>query len=433
MRWALALALFVALTGAASNAHALSSIDCNEYGGTGYDKGNPFPITLVTVDGKPVEKSTANAYYVMAQAAAAAGVMLKINSGFRTMAEQEYFYNCHITCSCNNCNLAAEPGHSNHQSGHALDLNTASPGVYGWLEAHAGSFGFKRTVSSEPWHWEWWEGGPGGGPCDCKPTGCNGSNIVSSCGQGDCAAYGATCVHDELGPRCASVFCPATGQTKVCIDGAIIGDCNNGAISTGDCSAYGAACVDDELGARCVSPLCPAKGEATVCVDDAKILDCKDGAHAGGGDCSAYGAYCSSAGAEDARCVSVFCVASAEEVPFAKDVCLPNGQLAHCASDGAITVEDCPAAEPCDQSEYGAACGLAPAGPPPGGGGSGGSGGAQGNDPSEPGDSGEALGDESGCACRAGGSGAPSGAGWAAILALGFALGRRWAGGTGRA
>ena len=93
------------------------------------------------------------------------GVHLHIVSGFRTNAEQKYLYHCYTSCSCNGCNLAAKPGYSNHQSGHALDLNTSSPGVLHWLNNHAAHYGFKRTVSSESWHWEWWGGGPGGGPC----------------------------------------------------------------------------------------------------------------------------------------------------------------------------------------------------------------------------------------------------------------------------
>jgi hypothetical protein len=149
----------------------LSSIDCTEHTDTGYTSGNPFTITVVTVDGKPVERDTANAYYVMAQAASAAGVNIAINSGFRTMQEQEYLYSCYVNCSCNNCNLAAKPGYSNHQSGHALDLNTSAGGVLGWLEANGAAYGFSRTVPSEPWHWEWWGGGPGGGPCGNKPPG----------------------------------------------------------------------------------------------------------------------------------------------------------------------------------------------------------------------------------------------------------------------
>nr|WP_276603689.1 M15 family metallopeptidase [Nannocystis pusilla] len=142
------------------------AIDCDEHEDVGYVQGNSFTITVVTVDGKPVEVETANAYYAMQQAAAADGVGIKVVSGFRTMAEQQYLYNCYINCNCNNCNLAAKPGYSNHQSGHALDLNTAAAGVLSWLEAHGDEFGFEATVPSEDWHWEWWGGGPPtSGPC----------------------------------------------------------------------------------------------------------------------------------------------------------------------------------------------------------------------------------------------------------------------------
>jgi len=152
-------------------AQALSTIDCAESEDTGYSDGMPFPITVVTVDGEKVERDTANAYYVMAQAADADGVQLGINSGFRTMAEQERLYACYVDCNCNNCNLAAEPGYSNHQSGHALDLNTSAAGVLAWLNANGASFGFEATVPSEDWHWEWWGGGPGGGPCGVEYAG----------------------------------------------------------------------------------------------------------------------------------------------------------------------------------------------------------------------------------------------------------------------
>ncbi|MCA9691926.1 MAG: M15 family metallopeptidase [Myxococcales bacterium] len=141
-------------------------VDCAESKDTGYKSGTPFEITVVHIDGKAVEKDTANAYWVMREAAAADGVDMHINSGFRTMSEQQYLYNCYINCNCNNCNLAAKPGYSNHQSGHALDLNTSQGGVYAWLDAHGGAYGFTETVNGEPWHWEWWGGGPGGGICD---------------------------------------------------------------------------------------------------------------------------------------------------------------------------------------------------------------------------------------------------------------------------
>jgi hypothetical protein len=149
-----------------TTSEALSSYSCQMTTATGYKDGVPFTIKVVTVDDEKVEWKTANAYLEMAKAAQNAGVQLRVVSGFRTMAEQQYLYNCYINCNCNNCNLAAKPGASNHQSGHALDLNTSSPGVYTWLSNHGDQFGFERTVPSEAWHWEWWGQDDGDGPCN---------------------------------------------------------------------------------------------------------------------------------------------------------------------------------------------------------------------------------------------------------------------------
>ena len=155
-------------------AAALASVqqaeyDCSTHTDTGYVRGDAFQIVLVTVDGHPVERDTANAYIVMQSAAANDGVGIDIVDGFRTMDEQQYYWDCFQNCNCNNCNEAAQPGFSNHQSGHALDLNTSAGGVLDWLNAHGGDYGFARTVASEDWHWEWWGGGPGGGPCVDTP------------------------------------------------------------------------------------------------------------------------------------------------------------------------------------------------------------------------------------------------------------------------
>ena len=51
---------------------AQRAVDCTTRTDTGYVKGKSFPITVVTVDGKPVETATANAFHVMQQAAAKA-------------------------------------------------------------------------------------------------------------------------------------------------------------------------------------------------------------------------------------------------------------------------------------------------------------------------------------------------------------------------
>jgi len=117
----------------------------------GYERGVPVDLTVVQIDGKPVELHTAQMFARMRAAAKAAGVILRVVSGFRTMAEQEVLYAAYLAGTGAQ---AARPGFSNHQSGRALDLNTRDPGVYAWLTAHAREFGFRRTVPSEIWHWE---------------------------------------------------------------------------------------------------------------------------------------------------------------------------------------------------------------------------------------------------------------------------------------
>lgn len=178
-------------------------VTCGTRQDTGYRTGAAFTITVVTADGRPVERDTANAYAVMQQAAAEAGVTLTVVSGFRTMAEQQYLYACYVNCNCNSCNLAARPGYSNHQSGHALDLNTSAPGVYNWLSANAARFGFSRTVPSEPWHWEWWGGGPGGGPCPTTPPSCDRT----------AGLFTFSCDGPEAGKHCVKLEEPADPDT----------------------------------------------------------------------------------------------------------------------------------------------------------------------------------------------------------------------------
>lgn len=139
-------------------------VSCTPRSAVGYTSGRATAITVVTADARPAEIGTANAYSLMQAEAARSGVHLRVVSGYRTQAEQSYLYSCYVNCSCNGCNLAARPGYSNHQSGKALDLNTRDPGVYTWLTNNAARFGFRRTVPSEIWHWEYF-GGVSGGAC----------------------------------------------------------------------------------------------------------------------------------------------------------------------------------------------------------------------------------------------------------------------------
>jgi hypothetical protein len=120
---------------------------------TGFNKGKSMSICTVTINSKAVEQSTAAAFVRMRDAARRAGVNIVVVSGFRTMAKQRELYAAY---KAHRGNLAAPPGYSNHQSGHALDLNAKAPGVYAWLSRNAATYGFRRTVPSENWHFEKW-------------------------------------------------------------------------------------------------------------------------------------------------------------------------------------------------------------------------------------------------------------------------------------
>jgi len=117
------------------------------YGASPYDEDN----TML--------KATACAFNAMHDAAKKSGINLTINSGFRTLKRQEYFWYCYQTKRCNNGNIAARPGTSNHGTGLALDINMGGNN-YAWLARNAHAFGFVRTVPQETWHWEHRPGAP---------------------------------------------------------------------------------------------------------------------------------------------------------------------------------------------------------------------------------------------------------------------------------
>ena len=148
-----------------SNDELRSTVSCQERTDLAYEAGKPFSIQVIHVGGKPTTKATGHAFLKMQAAANAEGVRLSLTSGFRTMAEQKHLYECYQTGSCNNGNLAAKPGFSNHQSGLALDVSTST-----WLARNASRFGFVRTVAQESWHYEY-HGKDPGGPCTRATTG----------------------------------------------------------------------------------------------------------------------------------------------------------------------------------------------------------------------------------------------------------------------
>jgi hypothetical protein len=116
---------------------------------TGPTPGSAEPAAHVRA-----EVCTAQAFFKMAAAARRDGVLLQVNSGFRTDKEQREVYQLYVR---GRGPLAARPGNSNHQSGHALDLDTRAPRVHRWLSRHAFRYGFRRTIASERWHYEHWD------------------------------------------------------------------------------------------------------------------------------------------------------------------------------------------------------------------------------------------------------------------------------------
>ncbi len=149
-----------------------------------------------------------------------------------------------------------------------------------------------------------------GGTPTCTPH-CAGNVLVGAdCGKGDCGAFAASCVDDNLGPRCVSVFCPAQGTTKTCIPSP-----NNG-----------------------------------------KIADCSNGQLSNPGDCGTYGALCSTAASKAAKCISAFCISDPKQKPVAKDVCLPDGLRYSCTAAGDLNKAPCPAGTTCKMVQDSAVC-----------------------------------------------------------------------------
>jgi hypothetical protein len=185
-----------------------SAVNCNKKTATASRAGNAYTISLITVGGRPVSIATGHAFLKMQKAAHEAGVYLAINSGFRSMAEQKYLYNCYLTGSCNNGNLAAKPGYSNHQSGVALDLSTSS-----WLANNAGRFGFQRTVPSESWHYEF-SGKDPGGPCSAGAKDVNDLRFTAPLDEGVYHNDGLTFRTDDKSGKARKVVYEV-GNTKL--------------------------------------------------------------------------------------------------------------------------------------------------------------------------------------------------------------------------
>ena len=121
-----------------------------------------------------------------------------------------------------------------------------------------------------------------------------------------------------------------------------------------DCTASGSRCVTAG-GPHCAFDACPATGAATVCVDDHTVGTCATGVvtrHA----CALH-QLCTTAGGATAHCASTVCVADIHTTPHAHDVCLANGDLAHCDAQGALgTGHACTTGTTCEPMGATASC-----------------------------------------------------------------------------
>jgi D-alanyl-D-alanine carboxypeptidase len=145
---------WVSATVLATRLHAERGLAAQAVQGT--QDGRRVALAVVPLDADArvyAEVRTALAFLQMADAARLAGLELQVTSGYRTYAAQAELFRLY---RFGMGPLASRPGTSNHESGHALDIESQKLGVRLWLRRHAGRFGFQRTVPSERWHWEHW-------------------------------------------------------------------------------------------------------------------------------------------------------------------------------------------------------------------------------------------------------------------------------------
>ena len=119
--------------------------------------------------GNGLNSEAQQAFYEMQAAAANDGIWLNIVSGYRSYWYQDQLYWGYVYTRGQeeSDRFSAKAGHSEHQTGLAMDLNSASRTFIGtpeaqWIEAHCAEYGFiirypdgKEDVTGfmyEPWH-----------------------------------------------------------------------------------------------------------------------------------------------------------------------------------------------------------------------------------------------------------------------------------------
>lgn len=118
---------------------------------------------------KGIDETAMNAFNKMAYAASQEGLTLFINSGFRSYQQQQTLYNGYATTrgTAEADKVSSRPGHSEHQTGLAFDVNStdfsfADTAEAKWLENNCCKYGFiirfpkgkesKTGYEYEAWH-----------------------------------------------------------------------------------------------------------------------------------------------------------------------------------------------------------------------------------------------------------------------------------------
>lgn len=129
-------------------------------------------MTIKTIaPGRKLRADAANSYKRARAAGMPAG---GLNSAYRSLASQEALFLARYRVQwtgrgkyndarwykgkryvrVSSAGMVAVPGKSKHTTGVALDVSTSSA-AHRWLLSHGARFGWRRTISAEPWHWEY--------------------------------------------------------------------------------------------------------------------------------------------------------------------------------------------------------------------------------------------------------------------------------------
>jgi hypothetical protein len=208
--------------------------------------------TTTTIDGQPVAQATARAFEKLAaDFLKRTGKSLHVTDGYRSRAQQQALYDDYLA---GRGNLAAAPGHSEHETGRALDVHdsgtdagvtTIGTARHKVLASIAGTHGFRMTGETfsppEGWHIEYWGGDPWAGisfPATSTSTLKRGSTgtHVKALQRGlnrVFPAYSKLAVDADFGPKTESVVREFQKRAHIAVDGIV------GPITKAKLASYG--------------------------------------------------------------------------------------------------------------------------------------------------------------------------------------------------